>query len=306
MREQRGILGVSSDRGDHSGGRRPPQAPGLGIALVVISTLFFACSDVTTKLLTATLPTLEVAWLRYASFAALVTVTSLAKQARQPPRTARPGLQIIRAVALAASAYLYAIGLSLLPVAVASATNFVAPVLIVTLAGLVLREPVSSRRWAATLMGLAGVLIVVRPGSAAFDWASLFPIAAALSFAVASIATRAIGHHDEALTTLLYTSLIGLVLLSVPLPLVWSPPTLHESLLGVSVGVFSTVGHWLIVRAARFAEASILAPFFYLQIVSTGALGIVVFGTTPDLWTATGSAIIIASGILSFYLERRL
>jgi drug/metabolite transporter (DMT)-like permease len=274
--------------------------------LVVTSTLFFACSDVTTKLLTADLPTLEVAWLRYLSFAALVTIASLTKHTRQLPRTARPGLQIIRAVALAASAYLYAIGLSLLPVAVASATNFVAPVLIVTLASLVLQEPVSLRRWAAALIGLSGVLIVVRPGSAAFDWASLFPIAAALSFAIAAITTRAIGHHDEALTTLLYTSLIGLVLLSVPLPLLWSPPTLREVLLGVSIGVFSTIGHWLIVRAARLSDASILAPYYYLQIVSTGALGIVVFGTIPDIWTAIGSAVIIASGVVSFYLERRL
>ena len=302
MRARRSIISLN---GGHPDGQPPPQAPGLGIALVVISTLFFACSDVSTKVLTSSLPTLEVAWLRYASFAALVMVAYPSRQPRPRRRTAKPGLQMVRAVALAASAYLYAVGLSLLPVAVASATNFIAPVLIVALAALVLREPVSPRRWAAALIGLAGVLIVIRPGSAAFDWATLFPVAAALSFAIGTIATRAIGQRDDALTTLRHTALIGLVLLSIPLPLHWSRPTWSEVLLGGFVGVFSTIGHWLIVRAARSAEASILAPFFYLQIVSTGALGVVVFGTLPDLWTAAGSAVIIASGILSFYLERR-
>lgn len=160
MRARRSIISLN---GGHPDGQPPPQAPGLGIALVVISTLFFACSDVSTKVLTSSLPTLEVTWLRYASFAALVMVAYPSGQPRPRRRTAKPGLQMVRAVALAASAYLYAVGLSLLPGAVASATNFIAPVLIVELAALVLREPVSPRRWAAALIGPAGVLIVVRP-----------------------------------------------------------------------------------------------------------------------------------------------
>ncbi|MGF7159130.1 drug/metabolite transporter (DMT)-like permease [Rhodoligotrophos appendicifer] len=277
---------------------------GAAIALVCVAAVTFTGSDILTKQLTGSLPVLEVAWLRYASFSALLIVLALAQRRGSVVRPRALPLQIGRGVMMSASTFLYAAGLAHLPIAVAAATNFVSPVFITLLAGLILRETISLPRWGVVLLGLAGVLVVIRPGTAAFDPAIVFPLAAALSFAFGAIATWSIAKQDGPVITLLCTALVGLVILSAPLPFLWVPLSWDQALLGFGVGLSSTIGHYLVIQAARLADASLLAPFFYLQIVSNGILGYVFFSSVPDLWTVVGSGLIIASGAMAFLLKR--
>ncbi len=282
----------------------PKRSRSVAIALVVLATVFFAGSDVLTKLLTASVPSLEAAWLRYVGFTSLVLGFTIVSRRWQTLRSRAPRLQVLRGVVLAGSTLIYATGLLYLPVAVAAATNFVSPVFIAALAGYVLGEAIGWRQWAAAFTGLAGVLIVMRPGTEAFDPATLLPVVAAFCFAVGTVATRVIFRSDDSLTTLVHTAVVGLAVLTLPLPLVWIWPKPSDLVLGACIGLFSTAGHGLVIHASRFAEASVLAPFFYLQIVSTTLLGYAVFGSVPDFWTAVGCTVIITSGMVSYLTAR--
>lgn len=277
--------------------------PLRGIALIVGSTVFLACSDTLAKYLGRTLPPIEIGWIRFLVF--LLIMLPVVVAAREAPlRSARPKLQVLRALALVSSSVLFITGLMFLPIAEASATSFVAPLFVTALSVPLLRESVGIRRWLATLAGLAGVVIVVRPGSAAFDPAVILPILSALAWAVTLTLTRMISGADRVVVTMTYSALVGFVALSVLVPFVWVTPSWQDIAIGVAVGFASTLGQWIVVLAFRYADASALAPFSYVQLVWVTILGYLVFGEIPDLWTFVGAAVIIGSGIYIAHRER--
>jgi drug/metabolite transporter (DMT)-like permease len=280
------------------------ERPLVGVGLIVASTVFFSCSDVITKELSSSLPAVEIAWLRYLCFSLLLLPAILRRGPARALRSVRPGLQVLRGLGMMASALLFTMGLHFLPVAEASATNFVAPLFITALSIPLLGEVVGWRRWTAALVGFAGVLMVVRPGTSAFDPASIFPLIAALFWAFAAISTRKMSGVDRPITTLAYSAFIGFLVLSLLLPFNWVLPSWRELALGAGLGLLSTAGHGLIVLAFRHAAASILAPFSYVQLVGSGALAFLVFGAIPDTWTFVGSGIIVASGLYTAHRER--
>jgi drug/metabolite transporter (DMT)-like permease len=167
-----------------------------------------------------------------------------------------------------------------------------------------LGETVGWRRWSAAAVGLVGVLIVVRPGTGAFQLASIFPLLAALSWAGAVIVTRKMAGADDATTTLAYSAVVGLVVLTAFLPLGWVTPGWREIGLGIALGILSTVGHLFVVLAYRRASASVVAPFSYFQLIVSGTLAFLVFGAVPDRWTFVGAAVIAASGLYTAHRER--
>ncbi|WP_046864096.1 DMT family transporter [Microvirga massiliensis] len=278
--------------------------PLRGILLIVASTLFFACSDVFTKALTATVPAVEVAWIRYATFLLLVLPLVLAHGGRKVLRSQRPGLQVLRGLGMVGSALLFTISLRFLPIADASAINFVSPILITALSIPFLGEVVGWRRWTAAFVGLIGVLIIIRPGTSAFEAAALLPLLGATCWAGAAIVTRLMSNRDHTVTTLAYSALVGAVVLSLAMPFVWVTPTAEELALGLSVGVLSTAGHWLVILAYKHASASTVAPYSYVQLIWVGVLGYLVFGSLPDSWTIAGAGIIVGSGLYTAYRER--
>ncbi len=288
-------------------GRIPERTdrPLRGIALIIASTVFLACSDAMAKYLTRELPPIEIAWIRFVVFV-LIMLPAMAWRAGGDNilRTRRPGLQVLRGLGLLASALFFIWGLRYLPIAEASATGFIAPIFVTGLSVLLLSEKVGIRRWLATAAGLAGVLIVIRPGTGAFHPAAIFPIASALGWAFALILTRQISGTDRPATTLAYSAIVGLAVLSALVPFVWVRPTVAQILIGVAIGVTSTAGHWIVVVAYRYADASVLAPLTYSQLVWVTVLGFVMFSEFPDRWTLLGAAIIISSGLYIAHRER--
>jgi drug/metabolite transporter (DMT)-like permease len=278
--------------------------PFRGIALILASTVFLGVSDVTAKVLSATLPSIEIAWIRFLVFALIMIPGMLPASPLYALRTQRPGLQLLRGVALLSSSLLFISGLRFLPIAEASATGFVSPLFVTALSIIFLGESVGLRRWLATAVGLIGVLIILRPGTGAFHPAVFFPIVSALAWAGTLIMTRIMSGRERVVTTMVYSSISGICILSALLPMVWVAPSWHDILFGVFVGLASTAGQWIVVLAFRYADASVLAPFSYTQLLWVSILGFLVFGEVPDIWTVTGAVFIVASGLYTAHRER--
>jgi drug/metabolite transporter (DMT)-like permease len=219
-------------------------------------------------------------------------------------RTPRPAFQLLRGVALLASSLFFISGLRFLPIAEASATGFVAPLFVTALSIVFLGERVGLRRWLATAAGLIGVLIILRPGTSAFHPAAFFPLVSALAWACTLIMTRLMSGRERAATIMTYSSIAGVCILTAMVPLVWVAPSWHDVLFGIFIGVASTAGQWIVVLAFRYADASVLAPFSYTQLLWVSILGFLVFGEVPDAWTVTGAAFIVASGLYTAHRER--
>jgi drug/metabolite transporter (DMT)-like permease len=239
-----------------------------------------------------------------ATFALMFTPVMLPGSPLHAMRTERLGLQLMRGTALLGSSLFFITGLRYLPIAEASATGFVAPLFVTALSIVFLSEKVGVRRWLATATGLLGVLIILRPGTGAFHAAAFFPIISALAWAATLIMTRMMSGREHAITIMTYSSIAGVAILSVLVPLVWVAPSWQAVMFGVLIGVASTAGQWIVVLAFRYADASVLAPFSYTQLVWVSTLGFLIFGEVPDGWTVTGAAFIVASGLYTAHRER--
>ena len=278
--------------------------PFKGIALILASTTFLGVSDVTAKYLSATLPSIEIAWIRFMVFAIIMMPAMLPGSPLFALPTNRLGLQLLRGLAVLASSLFFISGLRFLPIAEASATGFMAPLFVTALSIIFLGEKVGLRRWIATAVGLVGVIVILRPGSGAFHPAAFFPIVSALAWACTLIMTRMMSGTERAITVMTYSSIAGVCILTALVPFVWVAPSWHDILLGLFIGVASTAGQWIVVLAFRYADASVLAPFSYTQLLWVSILGFLVFGEVPDVWTVTGAAFIVASGLYTAHRER--
>lgn len=269
------------------------EGPLRGVVLALFAMLLFSTSDATSKVLTDGLPPVEIAWLRYVVF---VLVTAPGAW-RAGFTTARPRAQTLRGLTMVVSSICFITGLRSLPLADATAMNFASPLFIVALSIPFLGERVSGRRWAAVIVGLIGVLIVVQPGTASFRPAAVLPIASAASWAVAMVVTRRIAAAERAATTLFWTAMIGLLVLSVLLPWEFVWPSARQVALGVLYGLVASAGQWVILLAYRHAAASLLAPLSYSQLLWSTSYGALLFGTFPDGWTVAGAAVIVGAGL---------
>jgi drug/metabolite transporter (DMT)-like permease len=290
-----------------SAARRAPgraDHPFKGIALILASTVFLGISDVTAKYLSATLPSVEIAWIRFLVFALIMTPATVPGTGLFALRTTCLGLQLMRGAALLGSSLFFITGLRYLPIAEASATGFVSPLFVTALSIVLLSESVGIRRWLATAAGLIGVLVILRPGTSAFHAAAFFPLVSALCWACTLIMTRMMSGREHTVTTMTYSSIAGLGMLSALVPFVWVAPSWHDIAFGILIGIASTAGQWIVVLAFRYADASVLAPFSYTQLVWVSILGFLIFGEVPDGWTVVGAVFIVASGLYTAHRER--
>jgi drug/metabolite transporter (DMT)-like permease len=229
---------------------------------------------------------------------------ALMRIGRQAFQSDHPFLQVARGLAVTFSSLCFITGLSVLPLADASAINFIWPILITVWGVLFLGEKVGIRRWSATLVGFFGMLLIVRPGTSAFQWAAIFPLTAAVLWSIAAVITRAVSDRDRAETTLVWSSLVMLAGGAVIAPFYWISPTPRDWMLMLAIGLLSVLGHSMLAYAYERASASALAPYSYLQLVWATSLGYLIFGSVPDLWIAGGAALIVASGIYTVHRER--
>ena len=279
------------------------QRPLRGILLVLLSLMSFSCSDCCAKYLSASLPSIEIAWLRYAAFTLLATIAVIASG--RAPVTRRPGLACFRGLAMFGSAIFFIMALGRMPIADATATSFSSPLIITLLAILVLGEKIPPWRWVMLGLGVVGMLLIVRPGTSAFNPAAIFALLCAFSWATGAVITRKMHEAEIPLTLLFYTAVAGFAVSTVLLPYVWQPPTWQQWVIGTTMGCCTTLAHWLVIRAHRHAGASVLAPFSYTQLLWSTLFGMALFGTVPGATTLLGAGIIIATGLYGYFREHR-
>lgn len=278
-----------------------------GILLHVAGLWTLSTLDASAKwLVLAGVPVLMVTWVRYLMHTALMTAVVLPSRGSAIFKTRSLARQLTRGLLMVLSTILFFSVLRRLPLAEATSLNFMAPLFLMAMAPWLLKETHRLHRWIGVLTGFAGVLIVVRPGSPLDPLGVALGLLTALTFAFFQIATRRVA-HDDPLTTNFYGGLFGSVALSLALPWFWEAPQLSTAqwLLLMSTGFTGFAGHLLQIMAYRRSQATLLAPFSYLQIVAAATLGWIAFGQLPDLTTAIGIALICLAGLAVVVWETR-
>lgn len=276
---------------------------GLGFAFAAFG--LFATHDAVIKVLGANYAVFQIIF--FAMLFAFVPMSILMLADRQVDnfRPHHPWLILIRATTsvIAMSTAFYAF--TVLPLAEVYALLFATPLLITAMAAWLLGEPVRAQRWAAVVVGLIGVIIVLRPGVIAISFGHVCALIAAFCSALGSIIMRKIGGEERTAVMILYPMLSSIVAMGLLLPFVYVPMALVDFGLAASVGVMSVFAQMMIITGYRVAPAAVVAPTQYSQILWATAFGALFFDELPDVWVGIGATIIIASGVFIVWRESR-
>jgi drug/metabolite transporter (DMT)-like permease len=284
----------------------PSHIPAAAVIMITAAVACFACLDAIIKTLAQRHPIPLLVWARW-GFQTLVMVIWLAPTLGvRMVRTKQLKLQLVRSTLMIGSSVFFMTALSYLPLADATALNYTTPTLVVVLAVLFLHERMTHARLAFVAAGIVGMLLIVQPGAELFHGASLLALCAAACYASFQIITRMLA-GDDPRVTLFYPALVGTLIMTLVWP--WFSSRIEMSWLDVgllaTVGVLGTVGHFLFILAFNRAPASALTPFTYMQVVWATLVGWLVFQDFPDALTLVGMAVIVASGLLLTWHERR-
>jgi drug/metabolite transporter (DMT)-like permease len=274
------------------------------VGLMVVGFSLVPGMDVIAKYLSADYSVFQVAWARFV-FHFLFVFPIVWWRHRGDLWPQMPRLQLARGVLQLSATLLFFAAISQIPIADALALLFVYPLLVTALSPVLLGEHVRGSQWLAIAIGLVGVLFILRPGTGAFHWASVFSLGASVCFALYMITTRRVAGTSPPLVTLIYSAPVGALLLTLGTPWFWIPPRPRDWALMISIGFLAACGHFAIVKAFELAPASRIAPFGYVEIVAATILGYLVFGDFPDAWTFVGIGIITAAGVLVTYRAPR-
>jgi drug/metabolite transporter (DMT)-like permease len=277
-----------------------------GIGLISLTYVCFALLDGTAKWLVQSVPVLMVVWLRFLSHTLLASVLLFPLRGRALVRTRHLRWHFLRGLMFIAMTGMNFWALQYLQLTVTTAIFFMVPILVALASAPLLGEKLDAKRWVAILVGFAGVLVIVNPGSEAFHPAMLLSVANAVLYAGFNMMTRKLAAYDSPETIQFLPAVVASVVLAPFALATWhSPPGWFEWMLLCLMGVFGGTGHYLLAMAHRYAPASTLAPFLYQQILYMALFGYLVFGSVPDMETWIGAAIVVASGLYLFSRERR-
>ena len=214
-----------------------------------------------------------------------------------------PKLQILRGITLLSANICFFYSISIISMAKALTLAFIAPLVTTALSTIILGENVGIKRWSAVIIGFIGSLVVIRPGLIEFNLATLAALGTGFFYGVYLIITRKLHSVDNPLLTLLITGVVGAIISSLFVPIIWINLSQSQWLWLALMGIFACLGHLLLIYSLRYADASKLAPFGYFEIVTTIILGYYFFQDFPDIWTFAGLFIIISSGVYVFKRE---
>jgi drug/metabolite transporter (DMT)-like permease len=276
-----------------------------GALWVIAAGALFTLVSVFIRLSAAELDTMQVAFLR--SLVGLVLIAPVMVRLRLNPfASPRLGQHLTRVIIGTASMLCGFYAVSHMPIADSTSISFSAPLFITLFAALFRGEKVRWRRWTATIVGFGGVLIMLRPGAEVLQPAALVAVASALLMAIGAMMVKRLTAHEPAINMVVTFGVFSSLLLAVPAILVWRWPTLTTWLYVGAVGLGATLGQYFWVRGYAVAQASAVAPFDYLRMPLSVAMGFWVFAELPTIWTLVGTLIIAASGMYIAYREAKL
>ena len=277
-------------------------SPGRGITFTILGGALLTTNDAVLKWLTSDypvgqlmfirglfvfLPVMLIVW-RAGGFG-LIRVNSLRDQS-------------LRASFAFTGDFCFITGISFLPLADALAITFAGPLFVTALAPPMLGETVGWRRWSAVLVGFAGVVVMLRPGAEAVQWAALFPLGASLAGALRDLTTRQMAGRETSVSIMCFSTAVIILAGLCTWPFGWAPLVLEDLGLMALSGMLVGGAHYLLIERFQWAEAALLAPFKYTNMIWAILFGFVIWGDLPDAWTTTGATIVIVGGL---YIIRR-
>lgn len=304
-----------------------PRNPALaGVLLTCGGTLIFSINDMSIKFLSGDYALHQVILVRaLVGMTFLMLLIGLTRRRTGAGfgqlRTARPGAHLLRVLIILASNVTFFTGLAAMPIADAVAVAYVSPLAVTALSVLVLGERVGPRRWAAVVVGLVGVVVMLRPGAGVIQPAALLVFVSAILYAAGNLLARRMGGTESAMTLSFFVQ-AGFIVTSAAMglwagdghlasddplwgflfrPWVWPP--LADWPYFVATGLSVAIGGLMVTQAYRTTEAGLIAPFEYLGMPMAILWGVVMFGTWPDAVAWAGIALICGSGLYVMWRE---
>ena len=253
--------------------------------------------DTIAKYLSAELSFFQITWARYFFTVFFTLPLMFLFFKHQLKWTENPKLQFYRGLTLFLANICFFYSISIISMAKALTLAFVAPLITTSLSPLFLGEKVGLKRWSAVIIGFLGILIVIRPGFIEFNLASIAAVGTGCFYGIYLIITRRLHTTDSPLLTLLLTGVVGAIIASFVVPVVWINPTIIQWSWLSLMGIFACLGHILLIYSLRYADASKLAPFGYFEIIPNIILGYYLFNDFLDFWSFIGLLVIISSGL---------
>ncbi|MGE3874155.1 MAG: DMT family transporter [Parvibaculaceae bacterium] len=295
----------------------------LGVAFMCVGVFAFTFQDLIIKGISGTYPAHEIVFIRSLLALPLALLIARFETGLHRLRTPRIGAHLLRGVVFFLAYTLYYLGIAALPLAMAVAISFAAPLFITALAGPLLGEKVGKIRWLAVILGFVGVLIVMKDGLSTLEWAVVLPAVSALCYALGQLHGRHIGVTESASTMSVYVNVVffvlsglaGLVIGSgafaqwshpslVFLLRAWIWPTGHDLLLIIGCAVAATIGIYCLAQGYRMAEANLAAIFEYTALPWAILWGFLFFSQLPGLSALAGVGLVIFAGIVIAVRER--
>jgi len=278
----------------------------MGVLFICLSGVTSSLMNGFAKLLGETYNSLQVSWARAFGHVLFMLAVFVPRFGLRMLRTRRLGRHVLRSSCLLISNLSFFFALTFIPIGDASAINMIGPLFVAALAWPMLGERTTPGRVLAVTIGFAGVLVIIRPGTAVFHWAALLIIFSALVNALYQIFTRGIADTEAPETSAIYSSVVGAFGMLLVLPFVWkTPASLTHLALFCSLGMLGAISHYFVALALGFAPANLVTPFQYVQLIGSALVGYFLFSTLPDLFTWIGAAVIICSGLYIGWTQTR-
>jgi S-adenosylmethionine uptake transporter len=304
---------------DHEAHRRQL----IGIAFMCVGIFAFTFQDLIIKGISGAYPAHEIVFIR--SFFALPLALLIAwfETGFRRLKTQRLGAHVLRGCLFFLAYTLYYLGIAALPLAMATAISFAAPLFITALAGPLLGEKVGKVRWFAVILGFLGVLIVMKDGLSQLEWAVVLPVVSALCYALGQLKGRHIGNTESGSALSVYVNVMFFVLSGLAgliigsgefaqwshpslafLLRAWVWPTPYDLLLIVGCAVAATIGIYCLGQGYRMAEANLAAIFEYTALPWAILWGFLFFSQLPTFATLAGVGLVIVAGVVIAIRER--
>ena len=268
-----------------------------GITFAILAYFSFSLLDTIQKTAVIYHSIFQILFLKYFFTLFLSITESYRKNNQNFYKTNNLRLQITRSILSIIESGCFVLSFRYLSLADAHSIASLTPVIVVALSAIILKEKVNLKTWITIFVGFVGVLIIMRPGLSIFDPKSLIPLAAAFFLSLYQIVTRKVSEYDSSETSLFYTSVVGIILMSFLMPFFWQPMQSYSYLLFLGIGIFFSLGIYFQIIALSFAKASVVQPFHYTLILWAIILGYIFYNDLPDLPTVIGAIIITLSGI---------
>ena len=275
----------------------------IGILFVISALLSFSILDAIQKYVVINHSVFQILMVKYLFVLFLSLFVSRRKKNYFFYNSKKIKFQILRSLLSVLESACFVLSFRYLSLADVHSIGSMTPVIVVVLSALILREHVSLKIWIAIFVGFIGMIIILRPGSTIFNFYSIIPLCGAFFLGLYQIVTRKVSEYDSNETSLLYTGVIGFIVMLILSIFYWQPINLLSVILLGSVGIFFSTGVYLQILALSYARASIIQPFHYTLIFWAILFGYIFYKDIPDIFTICGALIIAVSG--TYVLLRR-